>query len=496
MGVTDRQVRKLMEEFQKIGKVEDSSLRAGMSRKTARKYLRTGKLPSEIKVTHTWRTRPDPFVEHWNEVRSMLAVTPELEARTLFDWLSERHPERYQQGQLRTLQRRVREWRALHGPSKEVFFPQVHVPGRIMQTDFTWMNELAVTICGVPFGHLLCHSVLTYSNWEWAVICHSESLLSLRRGLQAALTQLGRVPEEHWTDHSTAATHAIGGEGEERKFNRNYLDLMGHFGIKPRTIQVNKPNENGDVEAANGAFKRRVEQHLLLRGSRDFGSEEEYVRFFENILEKANGGRRKRLVDELAAMRTLDVALLPEYVEEDLKVSSWSTINVAGIPYSVPARLMREKVKVHRYEDKIDVFYHGVPQFTMPRLSGDGKHAINYRHVIDWLVRKPGAFRHYRYREDMFPTLQFRWAYDLLCESCSSRVADLEYLRILHHAARTMQSRVEAALDEVKMRGMIPRWELVLELAPLPRPQLPELAPLLVDLGEYDRLLTTDEVAA
>jgi hypothetical protein len=466
-----------------------------MSRETGRKYLRAGKLPSEMKVAHTWRTRLDPFGEHWEGIKSMLGSAPELEAKSLFDWLSERYPGCYQEGQLRTMQRRVREWRALNGPPKEVYFPQEHMPGRIMQTDFTCANDLRVTIGSMPFNHLLCHSVLTYSNWEWAVPCHSESLLALRRGFQAALVRLGRIPREHWTDHSSAATHAIGGPGIERTFNKSYVDLMDHFGIRPHTIQVGEPHENGDVEAANGAFKRRLEQHLLLRGSRDFESSDEYIRFVETVLDKANRGRQKRVTEELAVMRVLDVDLLPEYIEETVRVSSWSTINVAGIPYSVPSRLMGEKVKAHCYEDRIDVFYCGVPQVTMPRLRGDGKHAINYRHVIDWLVRKPGAFRHYRYREDMFPTLVFRWAYDALCESCSPRLADLDYLRILHHAAQTMESQVEAALAELKTRSITPRWHLVLELAPVPRPQIPDLPPLRVDLGEYDRLLASEGVA-
>lgn len=501
MITPDRKVRKLMEEYQKTGKLITAALRADLDPKTARKYLRAGKLPSQTRVSHTWRTRPDPFAEHWTEAEKMLRDAPELEAKTLFEWLSERHPDTYHEGQLRTFQRRVREWRALSGPPKEIYFPQEHQPGKRMETDFTRMNKLGITICGIPFPHLFCHSVLTYSNWEWGIVCLSESLLALKKGVQTTLAKLGRIPREHWTDHSTAATHVIGQEEEERRrgkrrqFNLRYLDLMDHFKITPRTIQVRAPHENGDVESSHGVFKRRVEQHLLLRGSRDFNSEEEYIAFLEGVMGKANRLRRKRLREELAVMRVLNVKLLPEYVEEEARVMPWSTVKVARNTYSVPSRLKGEKVRARVYEDHIEIYYHGVLQLSIPRLLGEGKHDINYRHVIESLLRKPGAFRHYKYRQDMFPSEEFRWAYDVLNDAYVERTADMEYLRILKQAARTMESRVREVLRHLRSCGVVPRWDVVKRLAPAPHPEVPELAPLTVNLSEYDFLLVRKEVA-
>jgi len=407
MVTPDRKVRKLMEEYQKTGKLVRASLRADLDPKTARKYLRAGKFPSQMRVEHTWRTRSDVFGRDWPEVTAMLEDAPELEAKALFEWLCERHPGRYHEGQLRTFQRRVRQWRALEGPPKEVYFPQHHEPGVRLETDFTWMNRLRVTINGEAFPHLLCHSVLSYSNWEWAVVCHSESLLALKKGLQATLFRLGCVPREHWTDHSSAATHTIG-SAQAWGFNKSYLDMMAHFGMEPRTIQRGKPHENGDVESGHGVLKRRIEQYLLLRGHRDFEGLERYVRFIEGVMEKANRLRQKRLSEELGVMRVVDVGLLPEYTEEQPRVTAWSTVQIGRNSYSVPSRLKGEKVRARIYEDRIEVYYHGVHQLTMPRLTGEGRHAINYRHVIEWLVRKPGAFRHYKYREDMFPSEPFR----------------------------------------------------------------------------------------
>lgn len=496
MITPDRKVRKLMEAYQKTGKLSVAALRADLDRKTARKYLKAGVLPSELKREHTWRTRSDPFARYWGEAEEMLRGAPEIEAKALFEWLCERHVDAYDEGQLRTFQRRVRTWRALSGPPKEVYFPQEHEPGVKMETDFTRMNELKVTICGEPFLHLLCHSVLAYSNWEWGVVCQSESFLALRKGFQAALMHLGRIPREHWTDHTTAATHVIGGQkGGVWEYNRTYLDMMEHFGVEPHTIQVSRPNENGDVESGNGALKRRIKQHLLLRGSRDFKSVEEYEAFIAGVMTKANRLRQKRCAEEQAVMRLIDVRLLPEYREEEARVTSWSTVQVDRNTYSVPSRLRDEKVKARVYEEKIEIYFHGVRQLTVPRLPGERGHAVNYRHVIDSLVRKPGAFKQYKFRQDMFPTEEFRWAYDTLCASCTERMADMEYLRILQQAAHTMESRVQGALRRLKASGIVPRWDAVRELAPIPRPQVPELPRLRVNLEEYDSLLVGQEVA-
>jgi len=157
-----------------------------------------------------------------------------------------------------------------------------HSTSEAAQTDFTWATELGVTIAGVLFEHKLCHLVLPYSNWAWATVCRSESLPALRHGVQEALFRLGKRPVWHQTDNSTAATHDV--PSGKRAFNDNYVKLMKHLGMKPRTIGIGKSNQNGDVEAMNGALKRRLKQHLLLRGSSDFASVETYEAWLAGVL--------------------------------------------------------------------------------------------------------------------------------------------------------------------------------------------------------------------
>ncbi|MGH7644373.1 MAG: IS21 family transposase [Gemmatimonadales bacterium] len=487
MRTTDAQVRKLMDEMHRHGEVGTAGLRAGLSPNTARKYLRAGRLPSELTGPRTWRTRMDPFEADWAALRARLAETPALEATTLFDDLVRRQPDRYTPGQLRTLQRRVKQWRALEGPPKRVFFPQMHRPGEVMQTDFTWGSALGITIGGEAFPHLLCHPVLPYSNWEWATCCQSESMAALRRGVQAALGRLGRAPAYHQTDNSTAATHDL--RTGKRGFNAEYEAFVRHYGMVPRTIEVGEKEQNGDVEALNGVLKRRLEQQLLLRGSRDFATTGDYEGWVQSSLEGANRLRATRVAEELAVMRPLPASRLPEFVEQDVRVTAWSTIRVKHNAYSVPSRLAREVVRVRIFDERLEVCFGGAPQLTVPRLPGRNGHRINYRHIIWALVRAPGAFERYRYRDDLFPSPAFRRAYDVLRDAQEVRQAEVEYVRILHLAASTMETEVDQALERLLAAGTVPTAEAVRAVVAPGRPEIPVLAASAVDLAEYDGLL-------
>ncbi len=478
-----------MEEMARHGKVGHAAMRAGMDRKTGRKYLRERRLPSELNEARTWRTRPDPFEADWADIAVRLKDAPELEGKALFEDLLERRPGSHDPGQLRTFQRRLHEWRAREGPPKEVFFPQLHRAGEAMQTDFTWATELLVTIAGEPFPHMFCHAVLPYSNWEWATVCHSESMSALRRGVQAAAFRLGRVPEFHQTDNSTAATHDLA--TGKRGFNSEYVALMRHLGMTARTIEIGKSNQNGDVEALNGALKRRLLQHLILRCSRDFESVAAYEAWVQEIVERTNRQREKRVAEELNAMRPLSVERLPEHREERALVSPWSTIRVKFNTYSVPARLIGERVSVHVYDDRLEVLHGGRHELTTDRLSGRGSHRINYRHVIWSLVKKPWAFARYRYRDELFPSPAFRRAYDALLAALPDRQADIEYLRILHLAASTLEADVEAALALMEEARELPRADAVKGLVVTARAEraVPELTAPVIDLAVYDALL-------
>ena len=491
MRVTDAQVRKLMEEKNKHGKTGRAAMIAGMDRKTARKYLNSGELPSKIQERERYyRTRLDPFAEDWPEVMGMLKDAPALEGQTLFDWLVGRNPERYEPGQVRTFQRKIKHWRATEGPDKEVFFAQEHVPGEAMQMDFTNCNKLEITILGEAFEHLICHCVLPFSNWEWGTVCLSESLMAVRRGVQCSIFRLGKVPKFTQSDNLSSATHDIG--SSKRAFNEDYKDFIEHFGMTPRKIAVRQANQNGDVESLNGALKRKLKQHLILRGSRDFKSVEAYEAWVQEVMSKTNELRCKKVAEELAVMKELSVNRLREHRVESIRVTRESTIHVMRNTYSVPSRLKGERVKVHVYDDRVEVFYGGKKQLTIERLLGRGKHDINYRHIIWSLVRKPGAFQRYRYREDMFPSQTFRTTYDALCDHLGSGYeSDMEYLRILHRAAAVSEEDVETALELLLSDGEVPLADTVKEMVQPREPEVPEMDVYKADLSDYDELLST-----
>jgi len=482
-----------MKELTKGTPLVAATAKAGMTRQTGAKYRRLGRLPSEMTVARTWRTRDNPFVEVWSEIEKKLCADEGLQAKTLFDWLVEQYPGRWEPGQLRTLQRHIRRWRVVSGRKStyELFFPQRHRAGEAMQVDFTHTGELEMTMGGADYAPLLCHPVLPYSGWEWATVCQSESILALRLGIQEAAFRLGRVPEWCQTDNSTGATHRIGREGGgKRPFNQDYVDLMTHLGMKPRTIEVGKKEQNGSVEARNGAFKRMLDQQLRLRGSRDFADESEFLTWLKTQLDRANARRSTRLREELQAMQPLAASRLPEFVVlRNLPVSSHATISVKENIYSVPPSLKDHRVDVRVYEKRIEVWYAGAIMWSTPRLVGRSRHAINYRHVIWSLVRKPGAFARYRFREDLFPTLTFRRAYEVLARHHAGIKADAAYLRILHLAASTFESEVEAAVTLLLEQGVVPLPDAVKELVSPEKPSVPSLEEPRVDLTDFDALL-------
>lgn len=444
--ITDRQVRRLRALLASGETLSRAAWKTAMDRKTARTY-RSGKLPSERAREHDWRTREDPFSGVWEEVFEQLDQQPGLQAKTLFRWLQRKHPGRFQDGQLRTFQRGVKRWRATRGPQKEVFFSQVHEPGRLCASDFTSMNDLGVTIQGRRFDHLLYHFVLTYSNWEWATICFSESFESLSEGVQEALWQLGSVPERHRSDRLSAAVNNL---SDRREFTGRYRGLMDHYRLTMEKTNPNSGHENGDVESLHRHFKRTLDQALLLRGNRDFESRAAYESYLRELLGQNNAGRLQRLQEELPRMRPLPGRRLESYKRIKVQVGQGSLIRVQKNVYSVHSRLIGERVDVRIYADHLEVWYAQRQVERLPRLRGTSKHHVNYRHVIDWLVRKPGAFEHYRYRDDLFPTSRFRMVYDQLRQRHSSSVASRRYLAILELAARES----EAGVDDV-LRAML-----------------------------------------
>ena len=453
--INQRQLTRLVTEYRQKGNLSMSAMKAGMDRKTARKYVKSGKEWLEEPGPRSWRTRADPLREVWHRAEEHLRAAPELEAKALFERLLMLHGERMQEGQLRTFQRRVRQWRLAHGAEPEVIFAQEHRPGEVMQVDWTHAQELEVSIAGVPLDHLLCHAVLPYSNWQWATRCQSESLLSVRQGLQAALHRLGKVPEQLQIDNSSAATHQIS-VGGKREFNAEFRSLVEHYGLVPRTIAIGCPNQNGDVESHNGHLKRRLTQHLLLRGYRDFASEADYDQFLAGVLVQANGRRREKVAEELLVMRELPPTRLCEYDEVDCRVSSHSTIRVKQVTYSVPARFIGRRLRARVTEQRVDVYHGAEPVAELMRSKGR-RAVIDYRHVIQGLLRKPGAFARYRHREELFPDATYRAAHDKLVRDHGQRPGELEYLRLLKLTAELGISAVAGRLSEL-VGAAVPPW--------------------------------------
>lgn len=491
---TDAEVLLMQRERAKGITQELAAARTGMSVRTVRTYERSGTLPSQVKQPRTYRTRPHPFADDWPWICAQLERDPALQATTLFAVLCARHPGRYPPVQLRALQRHIATWRAPHGPAHEVIVPQQHRPGDGAQSDFTHMTSLAVTLGGVPFPHLVFHFVLTYSNVDAVQLCFSESFEALAEGLEACLWQVGGVPYFHRTDHLSAAMRPLSTAQRQAATDR-YSTLMAHYGMQPTTNNAGIAHENGNVEQAHYRFKQAVDQALRVRGSRDFTDRAAYTRFVQDVVRHRNKTRQGRFAEEQQVLRPLPATPLVPCRELRVPVSRFSTMQVLRNTYSVPARLIGTTLLVRVRAELLEVYHGTAYLFALPRLLGQRQHRIDYRHIIWSLVRKPGAFAQYRYRDDLFPTLTFRYAYDALCTHQPAR-ADREYVRLLHLAASTSEGDVEAALTLVLEQHLAPTFDRVRDLVRDPAPLVvPELTLPVLDFAPYDGLLT-GEVAS
>lgn len=489
--VNDEQVRllrrKRMEE-----KITEQAVAAvaGMSQPTARKW-REGPLPSEATKDRWWRTREDPFNAIWrDEIEPLLKADTkrELKAKTILGEIKQKHPDNFGDGHLRTLQRRIRDWRAIQGPDREVYFPQDHPPGREGAFDFTHATELGVTIGGTSLVHLLFVFRLSSSGWIWIQIAYGETFEALVEGLQGALWELEGAPGVVRSDNLSAATHELK-RGPGRGLNRRFKAVLDHYGIDSSRIKPGKSNENGGVEKGNDLTKTAIGQELVLRGHRDFESVEQYEAFARAAVDKhINAGAEAKLLVELNHLRELPCSPVPNYTKYTPTVSRFSLARIGGRLYSVPSRLRGHKLVALQYANVVEVYYGDRLIETMPRLRGDKDVRVDYRHVIWSLVRKPGAFARYKFREELFPTLTFRRAFDAL-SSFSGVWADLEYVRILHLAASTMESQVERALENLLEGGAPFDYARVKAIAAPSPQQVPEVRIGAPDLSSYDHLL-------
>lgn len=489
--VTDAQVKLYREKLASGRTRQAAAAAADMTAKTARKW-EVGPLPSQCRKERAWRTRQDPLEGAFERLVVPLLEDDkegELQATTILDALKEAPgAEVVRDAHLRTLQRRIREWRVKFGPEREVFFEQVHPPGREVQVDFTHCEELGVTVSGVPFPHLLFEMILSYSGWRFVQLAYSETYEALVRGLQDGFWTLGGLPQVARSDNLSAATYQLHGT-DKRKPTKRFQGVLTHFGLEYTRIVAGKSNQNGKVEKAHDILKTALRQALKMRGSLDFRSIDAYLAFVEVVRERLNARAADRLAEERRHLRPLRVSRLPTYTDVPVKVARWSTVRVAENTYSVPSRLIGHEVVARLHADSIDVIYRGHQVDTFPRLRGRSQHRINYRHIIHSMVAKPGAFARYRYREDLFPSVDFRRAYDTLRHYRGER-ADVDYVRILHLAATTMEAEVEAALQLLLQTQRAFDFGDVKSLVDIsPRPPAAQVQPFTPDLKQFDNLL-------
>jgi len=483
--ITDQQVKLLRMNMVKYSNQRIASAKSGMSERSARKYLKTPILPSEMKKKRHWRTRSDAFESVWEDVAQMLRLSPRLTARTVLSHLMSTHPGQFKRSNLRALQRQIQIWKSMKGPDKEVIFPQDIHPGRQSQSDYTHMDSLEVTLSGQPFPHLLYHFMLPYSRWEAASLCFTESFDSLTVGYEEAVWRLGKQAPVHRTDNQSAVSTSL---GKKRVFTDRWQEFMKHYGVAPSCNNPGKGHENGSVEKSHDLLKKAIDQELLIRGTRNFNSQTDYMDFVQGIIEGRNKERQDRIVEEIDLLKELPACKYNAPVLTLVRVGRASTVRIQGGVYSVPSRLVGYQLKACIYPKFIDLYYGTRLVQTMPKLRAGQDHSINYRHIIKSLIRKPGAFEDYQYKESLFPRVIFRKAYDAYRKAFPHRGSKI-YLKVLQLAALHGESTVAGLLEEGFKAGACPSFEEVESHLSVTQKACPEVCVTPPQLKLYDRLV-------
>lgn len=479
--------------------VFQASAKAGFSPATGYRIAADPRLPSGAKAART-RRRPDPLEHIFDaEVVPLLEAAPGLRAVAIYEEMRRRHPE-LPAGIRRTLERRIRSWRALYGPEREVIFRQVHEPGRQGLSDFTDMAELDVSIAGAVLDHRLYHFRLVWSGFEHAhVILGGESYVALAEGLQNALWAAGGAPLEHRSDSLSAAFRNLTAEAAS-DLTQRYDALCMHYGMTPTRNNRGVAHENGSVESAHGHLKAAVRDALLLRGTSDFTDLADYRGFIDELMAHKNRRGAERIDAERGALQPLPDRRTSDYEEAIVTVTSTGGFRLRKVFYTVPSRLIGHRLRVRLYDDRLELFMGGTCLMTMTRgraeANGKHGHVVDYRHVIHSLRRKPMALLGLVYRDSLFPRDAYRRTFERLLECSSERTACrtmVELLGIAHD--RGCEAELGALLEQDIADKRLPDLDAVrARFAPDPG-SLPEVVVTLASLSAYDSLIMTGEAA-
>ena len=474
--------------------------KAGFSTAAAYRFEKDPRLPSQKKA-HRERRRADPFADVWdNEVVPMLKAAPGLRPIGVFEELCRRHLD-LGAGTRRTLERRIRAWRAVNGPDREVIFRQEHPPGRMGLSDFTEVADLGVTIAGQILDCRLYHFRLPFSGFEHAhVVLGGESFVALAEGLQNALWALGGVPEQHRSDSLSAAFRNLGADAKEDLTTR-YEAFCAHYGMTPTRNNPGVSHENGSIESAHGHLKRGLADALLLRASRDFDDLPAWRGFVDEIVGRGNVRNAKRIDQERMALNKLPVRKTADYEEVNVDVTTSSAFTLRKVFYSVPSRLIGHRLRVHLYDDRLECFQGSTPILTLRRgraqANGKHGHVVDYRHVIHSLRRKPMALLNLVYRDQLFPRRAFALAFEALLAGLGERPACRAMVGLLALAhERACEAELAVALQAALDDGVLPDLKALTERFRPKDGAAPIVVVRLPSLAVYDQIVATVGEAA
>ena len=451
----------------------------GVSKRTVIRYLKQGKIPT---YKRTSPTKKDPLDGFYDFIKETLEETPTLSLPELYVLLDEKG----YQGSERTLRRKTKKLRDKLA-QKEVFFQRAPTPGEVIEGDFT---ELHLSIGGVKRVVYLWVSSMPYSNAFFATPFYHQTFECFALGSALAFEEFGGVAKKFRLDNMSPAVTKIL-KGKERLVTQRYAAFQQHYGFFQDFCNPASGNEKGNVESNNKWLKRKILNSISVNklSFKDLNSFQEFVwKLCRDHNEKDQV--QKKFNEEILA--PLPKSRFGCFSSEVAKVSKYSLFSVgkSGHSYSAPSQLIGLRLEARVYPNKIELIDRDEVVASHKRLYGPrGLASIQIEHVLDGLLRKPGAVNDWKHREVLFKRPVWRKFFEEMKGTGVSN-PNKTYLACLKLMAKHGEDNLTVAMEMAMEEGLELNNRSLKDLLEQESFNVYEMKPLEVDLGEYDQLLT------
>ncbi len=458
---------------------EEIAKAIGCSERTVGRYLSTGKIPV---YERSKPTRKDPFEEYKDRVQELFNKDINGRMPRCVDVYRTIVKEGYT-GSRRNVERKTKDLRRQLKGKGEIYFEQEVPYGKMIEGDFTAFNVPFVN--GVEKRHLWVMS-LKRSKGSHATSFQNETFESFAEGTQKGFDFFGGVPSIYRLDNLTPAVKKI--LRNKRVVTHKFNQLREHYDFEASFCRPAAGNDKGTVEATNKHFKAYLYYEIKVE-NRVFKGDDDFDAYLNEKVKEYCEPKKNEIEKEKLSLKNLPVNPFPAFSTEVCNVNKYGFIRVANRRYSVPVKYKLCKVEIRLYSKRIEIFYNGQKIKEHKRFTERSlKPVIDFRDHIDALLKKPGAFTHYKHKDAFFPTESFK---ELYIRNSDNK----NYLKCLALCKDRTIVEVECAVNIVLDESHIPSYEKLFSLI---RPKedvsanVNSIIPLRPSLDHYDHLLNNE----